>query len=135
MFRVVHKETGRGVYSHRGYCLENKIPISESFNDFRRDVLVKHDYHNGRPALYSDDFVMGNITDLSDAWSYIYGFDNQHKLKQWFSLSEREELESFGFVVEVLSVEEYAVYSKQMITTLSEYMNCEKLSVMLPTEV
>lgn len=117
MFRICHKFTGRGVYSHNNYCEVNNL----SYKDYRLDDMsVIHGSVNNisrTPCTYEDTFleIVGDDDDFT-----IYGFESLDSLKRWFSFDEREILHQIGFQILSLRVKNFIRYKRQMKIGLAE---------------
>ena len=118
MFRICHKFTGRGVYSHNNYCEFSGLP----YKDYRLDDMSAiHGSINNisrTPCTYDDKFleVVGNNKNNFT----IYGFESIDSLKRWFSFEEIGILHQIGFNVLSLDVKNFIRYEKQMKISLAE---------------
>lgn len=125
MFRIAHKITARGVYSHNSYCYLESLPYEHPYLE---DISTLHgSYENTKrtPCRGYDVFISSSLNPLVDnTTKYIYGFNTLDDLKRWFSIDERTTLKGLGFHVLELEVEEYALYTRQMITPLEHFKSC-----------
>lgn len=121
MFRICHKVTGRGVYSHNIYCEADNLP----YKDYRLDDMSAiHGSVNNisrTPCTYDDKFieVIGNNYDDFT----IYGFESLDSLKKWFSFEERDILHQAGFQILSLNVDNFIRYKRQMKISLVEFQS------------
>lgn len=118
MYRIAHKVTSRGVYSHNAYCYDT--PSLDQYLDWRLDdISVNHgsiDNIKRTPCRIDDELL--EIVDCNLENKIIYGFESLEHLKRWFSYDELEVLEDIGFHIIVLEVDKYARYKKQMVINL-----------------
>lgn len=117
MFRICHKFTGRGVYSHNSYCEINNLPYKDCWLDEMSAIHGSVNNISRTPCTYEDKFieVVGNDDDFT-----IYGFESLDSLKRWFSFEEREILHQLGFQILYLEVENFIRYKRQMKISLAE---------------
>ena len=118
MFRICHKFTGRGVYSHNNYCEVNNLPYKDYWLDEMSAIHGSVNNRSRTPCTYEDEFleVVGN----NDGDFTIYGFESLGYLKRWFSFEERELLHQLGFHILSLEVENFIRYKRQMKISLTE---------------
>ena len=118
MYRIAHKVTARGVYSHNAYCYDTSG--LDQYLDWRLDdISVIHgsiDNIKRTPARYDDKLI--EEVDCNIENKMIYGFESLEHLKRWFSHDELDTLEDIGFHIIVLEVDKYARYNKQMVINL-----------------
>ena len=117
MFRICHKFTGRGVYSHNNYCEVNNLPYKDYLLDGMSSIHGSVNNRSRTPCTYEDEFleVVGNDSDFT-----VYGFESLDSLKRWFSLEERELLHQLGFQILSLEIENFIRYKRQMKISLTE---------------
>ena len=126
MYRIAHKVTARGVYSHNAYCYDTSG--LDQYLDWRLDDINTIHGHNMNisrtPARYDDKLI--EEVDCNIENKMIYGFESLEHLKRWFSYDELEVLEDIGFHIIVLEVDKYAIYKKQMVINL-DHLNKVKV--------
>lgn len=118
MYRITHKVTARGVYSHNAYCYDTSS--LDQYLDWRLDdISVIHgSIMNSKrtPARCDDELI--EVVDCNTENRMIYGFESLEHLKRWFNYDELDTLEDIGFHIIVLEVDKYARYNKQMVINL-----------------
>ena len=118
MFRICHKFTGRGVYSHNNYCEVNKLPYKDYWLDEMSAIHGSVNNRSRTPCTYDDEFL--EVVCNAEEDFTIYGFESLDSLKRWFSLEERELLHRLGFQILSLEVENFIRYKRQMKISLKE---------------
>ena len=127
MFRICHKFTGRGVYSHNNYCEVNNLPYRYYWLDEMYEIHGSINNRSRTPCIYEDedlDVVCNAEEDFT-----IYGFESLDSLKRWFSLEERELLHQLRFQILYLEVENFIKYKRQMKISLAELHSSNLLEI------
>lgn len=129
MYRIAHKVTARGVYSHNAYCYETSS--LDQYLDWRLDDIsaIHGSIMNSKrtPARYDDEVI--EVVDCNIENKMIYGFESLEHLKRWFSYEELEALEDIRFHIIVLEVAKYARYKKQMVINLDHLQEIQVVEI------
>lgn len=129
MYRIAHKVTARGVYSHNAYCYDTSS--LDQYLDWRLDDIsnIHGSIDNSKrtPCRGDDDLV--ELVDCNTENKMIYGFESLDHLKRWFSYEELEALEDIRFHIIVLEVAKYAKYKKQMVINLDHLDEVEVVEI------
>lgn len=118
MYRITHKVTARGVYSHNAYCYDTYS--LDKYLDWRLDDIsaIHGSTRNiSRTPCRGDDELI-EVVGCNIENKMIYGFESLDHLKMWFSYDELDILEDIGFHIIVLEVDKYTRYNKQMVINL-----------------
>lgn len=129
MYRIAHKVTARGVYSHNAYCYDTSS--LDQYLDWRLDDIsaIHGSVDNSkRTPCRGDDEAIEEV-DCNIENKMIYGFESLEHLKRWFSHEELEVLEDIGFHIIVLEVAKYAKYKKQMVINLDHLEEVEVVDI------
>ena len=129
MYRIAHKVTARGVYSHNAYCYDTS-GLDQYFDWRLDDIGAIHgsvDNSKRTPCRGDDDLV--ELVDCNTENKMIYGFESLDHLKRWFSYEELEALEDIRFHIIVLEVAKYARYKKQMVINLDHLNEVEVVDI------
>ena len=129
MYRIAHKVTARGVYSHNNYCYDTSS--LDQYLDWRLDdISVIHGHtRNIRRTPCSGDDELIEVVGCNIENKMIYGFESLDHLKMWFSYDELDILEDIGFHIIVLEVDKYARYNKQMVINLDHLDGAEVVNI------
>lgn len=129
MYRIAHKVTARGVYSHNAYCYDTSS--LDQYLDWRLDDIsaIHGSIMNSKrtPARFGDELI--EVVDCNLENRMIYGFESLEHLKRWFSYEELEALEDIRFHIIVLEVAKYARYKKQMVINLDHLNEVEVVDI------
>lgn len=129
LYRIAHKVTARGVYSHNAYCYDTSS--LDQYLDWRLDdisVIHGHTRNISRTPCRGDDELIEAV-DCNTENRMIYGFESLEHLKRWFNYDELDTLEDIGFHIIVLEVDKYARYNKQMVINLDHLVEVEVVEI------
>ena len=129
MYRIAHKVTARGVYSHNAYCYD--ISSLDQYLDWRLDDISNihgRTMNTSRTPCRSDDELI-EVVGCNIENKMIYGFESLEHLKRWFSYEELDTLEDIGFHIIVLEVVKYARYKRQMVINLDHLDEVEVVEI------
>ena len=126
-FRIAHKVTARGVYSHNSYCRDSNLMeyIEDDLDvmSYRHsDNILKTPCLRDDSFLFANKFYGDNLIRLGVEYDNIYCFNSIEQLKSWFTDDELILFHSKMFHIIEFSVNEqlgcYKVYDKQCIVPL-----------------
>lgn len=143
-YRIVHKVTAIGVYSHNSYCMSNNL--IEFIEEDLDDMSYWHSNNKLKTPCLSDDrllHISENFTNNLDLqaeskqeeskYTNIYCFNSIDQLKSWFTDDELILLHSKMFHIIEFSVNEqlgcYKVYDKQCIVPLVCFLDDDITSI------
>lgn len=129
MYRIAHKVTARGVYSHNAYCYDTSG--LDQYLDWRLDDIstIHGSTTNIRRAPCRGDDKLIEVVDCDIENRMIYGFESLEHLKRWFSYKELDTLEDIGFHIIVLDVDKYTRYKRQMVINLDHLEEVEVVEI------
>lgn len=144
-YRIAHKVTARGVYSHNRYCLENDNLLEYYYEDIDDMAYSHNDNKLKTPCLrdnsllhISENFnnnldLQAEIKQEESKYTNIYCFNSIDQLKSWFTDDELSLLHSKMFHIIEFSVNEqlgcYKVYDKQCIVPLVCFLDDDITSI------
>lgn len=136
MYRICHKVTARGVYSHNSYCYQKDL--SQYHYDELDRMAERHgssDNIKRTPCRGDEQWIEDTMDKPLCFWDLIYGFNSLEQLKRWFNYEELEMLHNYGFHIITLEVNNYCLYSKQMVVDLNDFLNYDVVEVLNINEI